>query len=687
MSWVYTPYAGILWATALIAALVAWLTSRRLKTDGVVSLVLLMSTIAFWAVTSGLEAASVGLSQKLIWAKVEYFLAVSTPTLFLIFVLDYSLQRRWLKWWGGILLFLIPVAASVAAWTNEHHWLIWNSFTFSPAEPNTIIYGHGIGYDILLAYNYVLILISLVLLLRIWIKSAPPYRRQIAFLLFSSLFPAIAGIIYYLRLIPFPGLDLIPISFMATGVILAAGILRYQLFDLMPIASDSLIENMLDGVVILDVWDHIAKVNSFAERLIDSLTPESIGQPVSELLSFWNDLQMRFKGVREIHTEVILQTDPPRYLELHVSNLYDHHKHFAGRLVIFRDITERQLTKEKLAHNVEELGVINRISLIVSAGLDLERILKALLEQCSQVAPVDVFYVALCEPNSSLINIPLYYEQGHYLTGASRDIDENPGLIGGIINTRCTLYLRDNNKQVTHPVLRPNTIAPKLSRSYVGIPLTIRNQVIGVMSVQNHTPNAYTDDQVRLLERIALQAALAIENARLYAQEQRLAIIDQLTGIYNYRGLMELGDREIDRARRFNHSLSVLFFDIDGFRNLNNTYSHTAGNLVLKAVVERCSSVLRSVDVFARFGGDEFVVLLPETDVTSAEAVAKRLVDAVSASEIITPYGDLLVTISVGVSFFTNGNLDLIGLIERANQAEHQSKKSENTKVNTAPLG
>ncbi len=687
MSWMYTPYAGVLWATALITAGVAWLVSRRTGTPSGVSLVLLMVVAAFWSFTSGLEAAAVGLSQKLIWARLEYLGAVFAPPLFLIFVLDFSLQRRWLKWWAAILLFSLPLAAAIAAWTNEHHHLIWQSLIFSATRPNTLIYGRGVGYDILLAYSYILVLISLTLLARLWVKSSPPYRQQITFLLLSSVFPVIVGVLDALRLSLLPGLDLVPASFLVSGLILAAGLLRYQLFDPIPIAGDALIDNMVDGVVILDAWDCIARFNSSAERLLGSLTKASIGRPASTSLNFWNDLRTRIHEYREYHTEVLLQGDTPRYLELHVSSLRDRHKYFAGRLITFRDITERYLTKIKLARNVEELKVINQISLIVSAGLDMERVLKALFEQCGQVATVDVFYVALYEPQSSLINIPLYYEDGEFLTGASRDIRENPGLIGGIINTGCTLYLRDNYKQITHPALRPTATPRKPSRSYVGIPLTVRNQIIGVMSVQSQNPNAYTDEQVRLLERIALQAALAIENARLYAQEQRLAIIDQLTGIYNYRGLMELGQREIDRARRFNHSLAVLFFDIDGFRGLNNTYSHTAGNLVLKAVVQRCSSALRNVDVFARFGGDEFVVLLPETDLPNAESVAQRLVEAVSASDIDTPYGNLRVSISVGVSFLANGKLDLVGLIERANQAEHFSKKSGITKVNTAPFG
>jgi diguanylate cyclase (GGDEF)-like protein len=454
----------------------------------------------------------------------------------------------------------------------------------------------------------------------------------------------------------------------------------------MPVTSDALIDNMLDGVVVLDAWDRIAKINPFAQRLVSTLSDQSIGQPVAAVLKFWEQVQSGSTNTQETHTEILLQAEPPVCLEVHVSPLLDRRRHFAGRLVIFREITERYLTKMRLARNVEELQVINRISLVVSAGLDMERILKALFEQCSQVAQVDAFYVALCESNSYLVNIPIFYEEGRFLTGASRDIRENPGLIGTVVSSRTTLYLRDNDKQTTHPVLRTNALLRRPSRSYIGIPLTVRNQTVGVLSVQNKKPNAYTDDQVRLLERIAMQAAIAIENARLYAQEQRLAIIDELTGIYNYRGLMELGNREIERTRRFNHPLSALFFDIDGFRNLNNTYSHTAGNLVLKAVVDRCSSILRSIDIFVRFGGDEFIVLLPETDVVNAEAVAKRLVDEISASDIPTPYGNLRVSISVGVSSLTDASMDLLTLIERANQAEHHSKKSPLAKVNTAPL-
>jgi diguanylate cyclase (GGDEF)-like protein len=225
----------------------------------------------------------------------------------------------------------------------------------------------------------------------------------------------------------------------------------------------------------------------------------------------------------------------------------------------------------------------------------------------------------------------------------------------------------------------------KPAKSYIGIPLTVRERIIGVMSIQSHHPDAYSEEQVRVLEQIAIQAAIAIENARLYAEEQRLAIIDELTKIYNYRGLIELGAREVERARRFNHPLSALFFDIDNFHDFNNTYSHTTGNVVLQTVVQRCSAVLRSVDIFARFGGDEFVALLPETDLASAEVVARRLVEEIAATGITTSYGDLSVTVSAGVTMLTSSMLDLAALIDRASQAERQAKQDQKSVIAIAP--
>jgi diguanylate cyclase (GGDEF)-like protein len=682
MTWMYTPYAGIMWATAFISAFAAYLISRKLKTVGMNSLVLLMSAASVSALASGLEAASVGLGQKLIWSKVEYVGGATIPTLFFVFALDYCLRVGRIRKLYLFLLAIVPIAFLAITLTNEYHFFIWKSFALSPAEPNTILYTHGIGYYIFYGYDYIVALAGLIIMARGWFKFPLPYKRQIGIIILGFLFPFVSGIVYALGITPFPGLDITVISFMGTAIVLIGGIFINQLFDLVPITSDALIENMLDGVLVLDALNNIASVNPVAVEIIPSLSKNPIGKPVERYLSFWKDVNQRYPSGSEIRTEVMLRQKPICYVDVHISSLYDRNRQFAGRLVTLRDTSARRKTETDLARNVEELKIINRISLIITSGLNMERTLKALYEQCSRVAPIDIFYVALYNPSSSLVDIPVYYEKGKCLTGISRDIRDHPGLIGSVIQARRTIYLHDGIKQVTRPLVLDESASAQPINSYIGIPLTAREQIIGVMAIQSHQSNAYTADHVRLLERIAVQAAIAIENARLYSEEQRLAIVDELTGVYNYRGLMELGNREVERARRFNRPLAAIFFDIDNFRDLNNTYSHTAGNLVLKAVVKRCSLVLRSVDVLTRFGGDEFVALLPETDLASAEAVAQRLVQEIAATPINTTYGELKVSISVGVYLLSNDAPDLPTLIDHANRAERQVKISQKKLVN-----
>ena len=349
-------------------------------------------------------------------------------------------------------------------------------------------------------------------------------------------------------------------------------------------------------------------------------------------------------------------------------------------VITLEDITKRRQAQQIVARKAEELGILNRINLAITAGLDFDHVLRTLHEQCQQVVPSDAFYVALYEEQTSLIHIPLYYER-EYRPGPTLDIHSNPGLTGHIIVSRRTLHLHDTLIETApspNSIIRTDGNAP---RSYVGIPLFLRDKVIGVMSVQSYQPNAYTDDHIRLLENIAIQAAIAIENARLYGAVQRMAIIDELTAIYNYRGLLELGAREVERARRFNHPLTALFFDVDDFKNFNNLYSHTTGNLVLKSVAACCRAVLRSVDVIARYGGDEFFILLPETDQKTGENVASRLCREVAAANIPKGGRKLSVTISIGLASLMDDIPDLLNLIDRANQAEHVAKTKGNCVV------
>jgi diguanylate cyclase (GGDEF)-like protein/PAS domain S-box-containing protein len=680
MNWDYTPYAAVFHITALISVGIAFLLSRRRNAPGTDALIFLMVAVAEWSFAAGMEAATVGMAQKILWSKIEYLGAVTAPTLFMIFSLEYCQMARFLAPRYRLLYFIIPFTAILITATNDWHGLIWNNITYSLTEPNTLIYGHGIGYYVLIAYDYAIVLFGMAVMVRAWFQSKQPYRRQIAIILFASIFPILSGLAYTFGLDFFPGLDITPISFLVTGLIIALGVIQFGLFDLAPMARHFLIENMDDGILVLDAKDRIVDINPMAESIIAAPAGNVLGQPISEVLASWGSFLQRIKENNQPQIEILSRENPARYYDLHVKPLFTRNKEPQGQLLTFRDVTRYRLTEDQLSHQNEELKIIEKINLAITAGLDIQNTIKTLHEQCSHVVPIDLFYVALYDEEHSLVTVPLHYERGHYQTGTLRDINERPGTIGNVIRTRQTIYLRDNLLSVTGP-LNPNMAVEKRAKSYVGIPLMVRDKVVGVMSIQSYRPNAYRDNQIQMLERIAVHAAIAIENARLYSEEQRLAIIDELTGIYNYRGLKELGSREVERARRFNHPLSLIFFDIDDFRNFNNKYSHSTGNIILQTIVERCRGILRSVDVFTRFGGDEFVALLPETDLASAETISRRLVDEIAAAKIPTPHGELSVTVSIGLTTLTSNTVDLADLVDRANHAEHQAKQGQKSIV------
>jgi diguanylate cyclase (GGDEF)-like protein/PAS domain S-box-containing protein len=676
MSWSYTPSAAILHATAVLSILLALMVARRKATAGAKPLILLMSLVAEWALASGLEVAAVGIASKLLWAKLEYLGAATAPLFFLIFSLEYRQLNRFLKPRYLLLYSIFPLIGIILAATNDWHHLFWNSLVLSPTQSNTLIYGHGVGFYALIFYDYLTVLVSVAVLLWGWIQARPTYRRQFSILLLGSVFPIAAGLIYAFGLSPFGGLDIPPISFLLSGIVLAIGILRFRLFELAPISRHTLVENMGDGILVVDGSNRIVDINSTAETILGLPAEAVLAKPAAESLKSWEALGKLIEANSELQAEIPARDDPTRIFNLLVKPLYQKDGELIGRLIVLRDVTSYQKTQTQLTQQNEELRAIESIALAITGGLDLIETIKTLHRQCSTVVEIDIFYVALYDELRALISVPIFYEQGGYRSGVLRDINEHPGLIGSVIRTNRTLYLRDNINSGTRP-LSLDPPANQQPRSYVGIPLTVREKVVGAISIQNYRPHAYRPEQISLLERISVHAAIAIENSRLYAEVQRMAIVDELTGIYNYRGLLELGNREVERAHRFERPLSAIFFDIDGFREFNNTYSHTTGNLILQNVAHECRSFLRSVDILARFGGDEFVILLPETDLQEGLQVARRLFDRMAATKIHTATGELGITISVGISMLSENIRDLPTLVDHANRAEHQAKETQ----------
>jgi len=213
-------------------------------------------------------------------------------------------------------------------------------------------------------------------------------------------------------------------------------------------------------------------------------------------------------------------------------------------------------------------------------------------------------------------------------------------------------------------------------RSYVGAPIQVKSKTVGFINLNAAVPGFYTESHAKRLQAFAHQAGVAVENAQLYDQIQKQAITDGLTGVYNRRGLFELGQREIERAVRLGHPLAALILDIDHFKAINDTYGHITGDRVLQLLTRRCLDHIRKIDILGRYGGEEFVILLPDCDSMGANKVGERLRECVAAEPFHTESGDVCFTISLGATSAEDPGEDLASLIGRADQALYAAKQS-----------
>jgi diguanylate cyclase (GGDEF)-like protein len=204
------------------------------------------------------------------------------------------------------------------------------------------------------------------------------------------------------------------------------------------------------------------------------------------------------------------------------------------------------------------------------------------------------------------------------------------------------------------------------------MPLEIRDQLVGLL-VFELPPRLAPSHEILII--FARQTALTIENARLFAQVEQMAVRDTLTGLYNRRYFQQILDYELNRAKRYQQPLSIIFIDLDHFKQVNDRFGHSTGDLFLKQISQKLSGMFRTTDLVARYAGDEFVAVLPATLQEGAMILAHRIQETLGDYQIMVRGTTLQVSVSIGVD--TYENTDGIGsmtLIDRADKAMYEAK-------------
>jgi len=526
----YHPYSILLAVSALVTLAVSIIVWRRTAAPGSFILGIMLSAMFVWGGAYALVWSVVALEQKFFWLKAMYLGVVMTPTLFLIFTLQITHREHWFTPLRIAALFIEPVLMLSVVWFVPR--LAFASIESITKNGYIIMHVHrGILFWVNTYYSYAVILGAFYIL---WVSSRHAnlfFKRQYQFVLYGSIVPLALSVYTQTRFIAFSDLDLAPVAFGISGIIYAYAIFRHQFMELIPVARSRLIENMSDGVLVIDEQGRIIDINPAMQGFLDDDPGFYIGKNVSEALKTWAENPSELMNELETRTEIKLPHNPSRYLDMRVTPLYDDDQRMNGRLIVFRDITERK--------------------------------------------------------------------------GVEKDLR-------------------------------------------------------------------------RAMDR--LQGQL-IEIGLLQSQLREQAIRDALTNLFNRRYLDETLERELARAARELYPLCIVMMDIDHFKDVNDTHGHEAGDLVLRSLADAVTRQSRHGDFVCRFGGEEFVLVMPNIGIEVAHERALSLHKNIETLGI--PYGrfHLSVTVSMGLAWYPAHGETKEDLLRAADRALYTAKHTGRNQV------
>jgi diguanylate cyclase (GGDEF)-like protein len=318
-----------------------------------------------------------------------------------------------------------------------------------------------------------------------------------------------------------------------------------------------------------------------------------------------------------------------------------------------------------------------------------DQVFLAVLESARQVAPLEFCAVTLVSEQNGqrmhrIMRMSGVTSAGRALEGQS--FPDNNGLVANVVRYGAPLPGRDAGAMDRQIIFDDDTQIRGLQSLKI-FPLVAGERILGTLVAGSRKKGAFDNDELRMLEVIAIQAAQAVLRAQLYEAMEKMATTDGLTGLFNHRTFQGRLDEQLATARRYGRKLSFILTDIDHFKSVNDTYGHPTGDLVLKGVARILKEQARDTDIVARYGGEEFAIIMPETDAKGAHAIAERIRERVMKEVFQTEQGPLKVTLSLGIATFPDQNVEKAALIDLADQCLYFAKRhGRNQSVTVAQM-
>jgi signal transduction histidine kinase len=386
MAWQFTPYALPMIIAGTLAAAMIVLAWRRRASAGAPAFALLTTALTVWSFGYALELSSLTLTGVYRVAVLQYFGIVAVPPAWLVIGLQFDRRDRALRPRTVALLALSPVATLLLVVTNQYHGLIWRDYELAQHDGFALLsVTYGPWFWVHTAYSYLCLVVGSVLLARTLRSTQHLYQAQIAALLVSVILPSAANVIYLARLGPWPELDLTPFAFSVSSFVLMWSLFSMRLFDIVPVAHDTVVNSLSDGVIVIDAKSRVVEINASAERMLHQPAVTAIGAPITALLARWPEVVERYCDVMEAAEEVVVgENDVLRTFELRITPLYDRRGRLAGRVCVWRDISAQKHIQAALAEAKDTAESATRAKSMFLANMshELRTPLTAILGYC-----------------------------------------------------------------------------------------------------------------------------------------------------------------------------------------------------------------------------------------------------------------------------------------------------------------
>jgi diguanylate cyclase (GGDEF)-like protein/PAS domain S-box-containing protein len=645
-----------------------------------------------WTFSNLLGATSPNYEQaRFFLVNVRYSVIVLFPPLTLLFARFYGGFIQRVSWRTIALLYALPLTAVFflfSPWQSlvltdpiiENLGGFWFYFGETPQPVFWVVSMYGLGN---------LGLAVFLLVQQIW-KGFAQYRMMRLILIAGTLAPILGGFVNTFSPAEFPFPDVGAIAFIIFGPAWAWAVFRGNTTDVAPIFRESLIENMDDGVFVIDLNDTIVEVNQAGAGMLARQREALVGQPLGEVFKAQRTLLREYQAQEELDMEIkVNRRGDFLYFDLKLSMINDASGEKVGRMMVMRDITRRKVDESLLATLVEESErraqeseVLRVASAVVTSTLDMQETIQLVLDQLRKVVPYTSASVQLLQ-------------DGYLVIVGGRGFKDDVEIVGTRFSTNRG---RESGPELHVFLSREVQIFPDAQKvfpdfrkpphdhihGWMGVLLQWHDQLIGVVTIDSSEVDAFGEDDARVALAFADQIAMAISNARLFEQVRSLAEKDPLTGLYNRRHFFELFSGSYNALREAEGCLTVLMLDLDLFKRINDHYGHTIGDQVLIGLAEYLREKLREEDIVARFGGEEFIILLPASDEDRARRIANRLRTDIENNPFPTERGGISVTVSIGVcthDFATDAFLSIDEIVDRADLALLQAKQGGRNQV------